>query len=337
MLAAPEDLISLVPRVAPACHTALKYGSRATVKPFPQPNHAPGLRRGEIVARLEEPMRFRMPLQLLFTVAAWTFAAPASIPAQVKIYVVTDLEGVSGVYKFAQTREKDTPLNIQACEFFMQDLAAVVRGLRDGGATEILVNDGHGSQAVLPHLMAPGAKYLTGLPRPGGVMWGLDASFAGLVQFGAHAMMGTPDGILHHTQSSKSENRYWYNGVESGELAQCAIFAGHFGVPTILVTGDVAACREATKFFGPDCVTVAVKQGISREAAVLYPFEEARRTLYEGARRAMAAIPKCKPYKVGLPIQARMQYLDLRSGMAQPPLITREWTIPDALHLYDTR
>ena len=30
-------------------------------------------------------------------------------------------------------------------------------------------------------------------------------------------MMGTPDGVLHHTQSSKTENRYWYNGVESGE------------------------------------------------------------------------------------------------------------------------
>lgn len=44
-------------------------------------------------------------------------SAPAS--AQIKIYVETDLEGVSGVYKFAQTREKDSPLNIQACEYFM--------------------------------------------------------------------------------------------------------------------------------------------------------------------------------------------------------------------------
>ena len=92
--------------------------------------------------------------------------APAT-RATLKIYVNTDLEGISGVFKFAQTREKDTPLNVQACEYFMGDLAAVVRGLRDGGATEIVVLDGHGSQAVLPHLMAPGAKYITGTPRPG--------------------------------------------------------------------------------------------------------------------------------------------------------------------------
>lgn len=32
--------------------------------------------------------------------------------------------GVSGVYKFDQTRAKDSPLIIQACEYFMGDLAA---------------------------------------------------------------------------------------------------------------------------------------------------------------------------------------------------------------------
>lgn len=255
------------------------------------------------------------------------------VSAQTKVYIVTDLEGVSGVYKFAQTREKDTPLNIQACEYFMQDLAAVVRGLRDGGATEILILDGHGSQAIIPHMMPPGAKYITGKPKPGNVLWGLDKTFAGLVQFGAHAMKGTEDGVLNHTQSSKSENRYWYNGIESGELAQSALIAGHFGVATVLVTGDEATCREARRFFGPACVTVAVKRGISREAAVLYPFEETHKALYEGAKRAVSAIPQCRPYVLELPIKAIMEYRDLTSGSPEPKLITREWVIPDALNL----
>jgi D-amino peptidase len=280
-------------------------------------------------------MKTRTLSETLLTVVLLILFCSAPVSAQTKIYVATDLEGVSGVYKFAQTRDKDTPLNIKACEYFMEDLAAVVRGLRDGGATEILVLDGHGSQAIIPHMMEPGAKYITGKPRPGSGLWGLDRSFAGLVQFGAHAMMGTSDGVLNHTQSSKSENRYWYNGIESGELAQCALIAGYYGVPTILVTGDEATCREATKFFGPGCVTVAVKQGISREAAVLYPFEESHKALYEGAKKAMAAIPKCKPYILELPIKAKLQYLDLNSSLPGPKLITKEWTIPDALHLFD--
>lgn len=260
-------------------------------------------------------------------------AVSSAAGAELKIYIVTDLEGISGVFSFAQTREPLTPLNREAREYFMGDVAAVVRGLRDAGATEIVVLDGHGSQAVVPHLMEPGAKYLTGVPRPGG-LWGLDRSFAGIVMLGYHAMMGTPDGVLNHTQSSKSENRYWYNGVESGEIVQMAAIAGHFGVPPILVTGDEATCRESKKFFGDRCVTVATKQGVAREAALLYPFAETRKALYEGGKRAVAAIPKCKPYRLELPIKARKQYL-LLDGSPKPKLVTKEGTIPDALHILD--
>lgn len=252
-----------------------------------------------------------------------------------KIYVNTDLEGASGVFRFAQTREKDSPANREACEYFMGDLAAVVRGLRDGGATEVVVLDGHGTQAVLPHLMAPGAVYVTGLPRPGaGNLSELDSSFAGMVMLGFHAMMGTPGGVLNHTQSSRSENRYWYNGTESGELAQNAAIAGHYGVPPILVTGDEATCREAKRFFGEDLVTVAVKRGLGRESAVLYPFEETRTALYEGARRAMGTIGSRRPYVLKTPIAVREQYLNLDPSLPKPELVTREGTARDALHLF---
>ncbi len=266
------------------------------------------------------------------------FAYPICTNAQLKIYVNTDLEGISGVFKFVQTRQKDTPLNIQACEYFMGDLDAVVRGLRDGGATEVIVLDGHGSQAVIPHLMTPGAKYITGHPRPGaGNLTELDRSFAGMAFIGFHAMMGTPDGVLNHTQSSKSENRYWYNGVESGELAQNAAIAGYYGVPPILVSGDEATCREAKKFFGENCVTVAVKLGIAREAAVLFPFEETRKALYEGAKKAMGVISKCKPYIINAPIKVKEQYLNLDPKLPKPELVTREGVAEDALHIFTWR
>lgn len=254
----------------------------------------------------------------------------------IKIYIITDLEGISGVYKFAQTREKDTPLNIQACEYFMDDVAAVVQGLKDAGATEVVVLDGHGTQAVIPHLMDPGATYITGKPRPGaGNLTGLDESFDGIIMLGFHAMMGTPDGVLNHTQSSKTENRYWYNGLESGELAQNAAIAGHFGIPPIMVTGDEATCREAKQFFGEDIITVAVKKGLAREAAELYPFEQTRKELYTGAVRAMSLIGKAEPYRIEMPIQAKKQYLDLNADLPEPPVIVKEGTIEDILNITD--
>ena len=293
--------------------------------------------------RTNQPKSFaalRTTRQGLFSshLIAWLLVLACFIPTLAaktpRIYIVTDLEGASGVYKFAQTREPNNPLGEKAKEYLIGDIAAVVRGLRSVNVFDIVVLDGHGSQAFVPHLMESGAKYITGKPRPG-PLTGLDDSFDGLIQLGAHAMMGTPDGVLCHTQSSRSENRYWYNGVESGELAQCAAIAGHYGIPTIMVTGDEAACREATKFFGPNCVTVAVKRGISREAAELYPFDEARRALYDGARRAVAAIPRCQPYKLALPIQAKKEYLVFDDPSKPGRQVTKEGTIADVLKLMD--
>jgi len=272
---------------------------------------------------MKRAIRKSITHKVIITILLIVLVAMNHVNAQKKIYIFTDLEGISGVYKFEQTREKGSPLNIEACEYFMGDLSAVVRGLRNGGATEILVVDGHGNQCVIPHLMESGAKYLTGIPRPG-TYWGMDSSYVGLVQFGAHAMMGTADGVLNHTQSSKPENRYWYNGIESGELAQVAAIAGKYGIPTILVTGDEATCRESRKFLGTNCVNVAVKVGISREAAILYPFNETREALYEGAKNAMKALPTCKPYKMEIPIKGKLQYLDLKSDSIRHKIVTKE-------------
>jgi len=271
----------------------------------------------------------------------WILIFPAlfvftTADGQPRIYINTDLEGVSGVYKFEQTRTKGTSLNIQACEYFMDDIAAVVKGLREAGVSEITVVDGHGSQAVIPGMMVPGVKYITGLPRPGiANLTDLDSSFDGIIMLGFHAMMGTPDGVLNHTQSSLAENRYWYNDVETGEIAQFGAIAGYYGVPVIMVTGDEAVCREARNFFGDTVVTVAVKRGLSREEAVLYPFEETRKALYEGAIKAVAAIPFCKPYILKTPIRVREEYLNLNHGVSEPDVIVREGTADNPSHLLD--
>jgi D-amino peptidase len=183
--------------------------------------------------------------------------------------------------------------------------------------------------------MVPGAKYITGRPRPGaGNLTDLDSSFAGMVMVGFHAMMGTADGVLNHTQSSKSENRYWYNGVESGEIAQNAAIAGYYGVPPIMVTGDEATCREAKRFFGDNIITVAVKRGVAREAAVLYPFEETRKALYEGAKMAAEKIASFKPYILETPIKVKEEYLNLDPSLPKPVMIRREGIAEDALHLF---
>ncbi|MBK8881146.1 MAG: M55 family metallopeptidase [Bacteroidales bacterium] len=288
-----------------------------------------------IIQKILHVTVMKSAIRVLTLCFLFLFTGFYSLSAQIKIYIETDLEGVSGVYNFTQTREKGSPENLKACEYFMGDLAAVVRGLRDGGATEILVLDGHGNQAMIPDLMIAGAKYITGLPRPQNGTWNIDKTYSGMVLFGFHAMNGTADGVLCHTQSSESENKYWYNGVESGEIAQSASVAGYFGVPAILVTGDEATCREAKKFLGDAVITVATKKGLARESAVLYPFEETRKALYEGAKKSIAAIPKCKPYIMETPVKVKEEYLEKAPSTIMPRLVTIEKVIENPLHLFD--
>jgi len=250
-----------------------------------------------------------------------------------KIYVATDLEGISGVWRFAQTRDRTSPLYDQAAEYLMGDTAALVRGLREAGASKIVVADGHGGgNNFIPHLMVPGASYVTGQPRK---RFGqLDESFDGIVLLGYHAMKGTPDGVLNHTQSSKTEVRYWYNGRESGEIAQCALSAGSLGVPVIMVTGDTATCREAKRFLGKGVVTVPTKRGISREAAELYAFEDTHRAIFEGAGKALAALPRCKPYKLKMPIKCKREWIEHTDRPSETRVQVREASVRDLTQIY---
>jgi D-amino peptidase len=181
--------------------------------------------------------------------------------------------------------------------------------------------------------MEPGANYITGKPRKPAE--GLDKTFDGVVLLGYHAMKGTPDGVLNHTRSSVAETRFWYNGRESGEIAQSALLAGGMGIPVIMVTGDTATCREARQFLGKQVVTVATKRGIGREAAELYSFEDTRRAIFEGAKKALANIANCRPYKLKMPIKCRTEWIEYLETPSETRVVVREATVKKITQIVD--
>jgi len=242
-----------------------------------------------------------------------------------RIVIETDLEGVSGVCVWEQTRDRESRLYPDACEYLMGDVSAAVQGCLEGGASDIIVMDGHGGGFnFVPRLMHSGARYFTGRNRRpisswSHIMEGMDAS----ILLGFHAMAGTPDGILRHTQSSQAGNRYWYNGRECGEIAQSALFAGHFGVPVIMVTGDTAATREATAFLGASVVTVSVKEGLGEQFGLLAAPKEARQWIKEGARQAMGKIQDCRPFVMDTPIMGLLRFPDKSTADSFQPKRSR--------------
>ncbi len=227
-----------------------------------------------------------------------------------RIYISTDLEGISGVTYWDQTRDRTHLLYQEARHLLTAEINACVDGCLDGGATEITVSDGHGGGFnVVPEELHPGAGYVTGpgRPRPG---CGMEEGIDGLILLGYHAMNGVEDGVMHHTQSSLGENKYWYNGIESGEIVQTSLVAGYYGIPPIMCTGDLRCCEEARHFLGDHIITVVVKEGYSRTSCRMLAPQKARAMIREAAKNAMGIIPQCSPFRMDLPITARMRLQD---------------------------
>jgi len=230
----------------------------------------------------------------------------------VKIFIVVDSEGPSGIGGYWAHDPRD-PFYAEKRLLLMGDVNAAVEGCLAAGATEVVVSDDtkFGINTI-PEMLHPDVKLISGrgFGWPVPVLHGIDGSFTGVIMVGAHSKEGTPDGVLAHTFTGASgkHRRYWYNGLEIGEIAIYAAAAGHHGVPIIMVTGCEATSREARELLGPDIVTVAVKKGFNPERALLIAPKRARAMITEGAKHAVARARQMKPYKVKLPITVRVQF-----------------------------
>jgi D-amino peptidase len=224
-----------------------------------------------------------------------------------KIYIMTDMEGASGIRRQEECVTGTAPFEA-ARKYLIGDVNAAIAGCFDGGATAVCVSDGHGGGACLDiEKMDPRAVYETecGSWKP---LPGLDGSFAGLMAVGTHAMAGTMGAFLDHTQSSANWHNYLINGERYGEIGQWAAVAGDWGVPLLFVSGDRAACEEVRRQF-PGAGTVAVKEAITRNLARLTLSPElAHRAIRDGARAAMALAKTLKPWKLQAPIEVRLEF-----------------------------
>jgi D-amino peptidase len=260
-----------------------------------------------------------------------------------KVYMMTDFEGISGV-RTMEEAQTGSPEYQAARKFLCGDVNAAVAGAFDGGATEVVVRDGHGGGFnLILDLMDPRGLY-TGR---GGGSWcpGLDQTFQAAFFVGAHAMAGTAKAFLEHTQSSKAWLNYSVNGRSFGELGQFGAYCGSFGIPVVLVTGDEAACREAAEFF-PGCEAVSVKRATSRNSAICIHPQKAQEMIRAGAQRALKRAKPVlarvvKPFVVKFPAQVVMEYMrtDFADGMASKRGVERvnsrtvRWTAASAEEL----
>jgi D-amino peptidase len=203
-----------------------------------------------------------------------------------RVYISVDMEGISGVSGSDQTAAGQ-PEYGRSRKLMADDANAAVRGAFAGGATEVVVNDSHGSQRnLLPEDLDPRAKLISHSFKRFGMMEGLDETFHAVIFVGYHAKAQAARGLFAHTGSGVVRDLR-INGQSVGEGGMNALLAAWFGVPVVLVTGDDVAVEEVKERV-PGIRGVVVKRAINVNAVELKPLREARTEIEEAAREAVA-------------------------------------------------
>jgi D-amino peptidase len=264
-----------------------------------------------------EPVVHAMPA------SPWTLEDVAAVSGDgIRVLIIHDMEGLSG-QDDPSTFDFGTPTYPTGQELLAADINAVVDGLFAGGATEVLIADGHGSGNPDPDLR-------TDLLDPRAIQIIRDASFDtyfdlpeseqidAVAVVGMHAKTGS-GGFASHTFTLGID--LLINGQSITETELVALSWGRVGVPVIFASGDQRLATDLETM--PWIEYVTVKEATAADAATLRPIDDARGDLSSAAQRAVENLASAKAMRVNTPIYAALHAVppaSLRSLAGVPGL-----------------
>jgi D-amino peptidase len=202
-----------------------------------------------------------------------------------KVYLSADIEGTAGVVLWDQA-EKGKPDYQEAREQMTAEVAAACEGLLDGGATEVWVQDAHGTTInIIASRLPERTRLIRGWSgHPFFMLQALDETFDAIALIGYHSRAGGGGNPLEHTMSTNlAEVRI--NDRAASEFLVHAYAAELLRVPVVFLSGDEALCREV-EAVNPAIGTVAVLEGVGDSTVSMHPAAAAR-AIKEGVKKAL--------------------------------------------------
>jgi len=223
-----------------------------------------------------------------------------------RVFISADMEGIAGVAYFNQVVGREGYK--EACELMTGEVNAVVSGAADAGADEFIVCDAHwkGANLLLERLDVR-AEIVRGDFRRYGMMQGVERDVDAAIFVGYHARAGASPATFPHTYSGRVILEVRVNKRPFGETALNAAFAGSFGVPVVLVSGDNQVCEEAqTTIHGVTVVTTKRALG-GGAVSSLHP-QRARESLRSKTKEAITA-KTARPLRVSEPVTLEVDFV----------------------------
>jgi len=245
-----------------------------------------------------------------------------------KVYISVDMEGISGISGSDQL-SADGREYARSRKLMAEDANAAIRGALAGGATDVLVNDSHGSMRnLLPEDLYPRARLISHSFKRAGMVEGLDETFDAVLFIGYHAKADTPGGLFAHTGSGVLRD-VRVNGRSVGEGGLNTLMASWYGVPVVFVSGDDVAVKQVQED-APAARGVVVKRAVNTRAVELRPLEAARKDIEAVARDAVAAAKRLPPQRAK-EYRVEMQFRDVAIPEVASGLPQIERPAPDTV------
>ena len=222
-----------------------------------------------------------------------------------RVLVSVDIEGIAGVSRAEQTLSSGEDYGT-ARRLMTEEANAAVRGAYDGGATEVLVADAHGTFGnLLPDLLDERAELVHGKPRAYGMLEGIQERPEAVLLVGYHAGAGER-GVLAHTIRGTAFHRIWLQDRPAGEAAIYGHLAGAFGAPVVMASGDDAFAEE-TRLWLPRTRFAVVKRSVGTRAAISLSPARARSLIAAAAQEAVATAREVEPLVSGPSLRCRVE------------------------------
>lgn len=242
-----------------------------------------------------------------------------------KIFISADIEGISGVATNVQLKKNDEYQRFR--KLMTEEVNAAVRGAFNGGATEVVVADGHGNMSnILIEEFDERARLISGSNRVMCQLEGLDEKVDGMMFVGHHGReSGSERTTISHTLAGICVKEMKVNGKVVGETELSAGAAGFYNVPSIFISGDDAYVDEVKETL-PDVESVVTKRGIDRFAADLRSPKQVHREIEKKAEAAVQRLDTYTPYEVPGPITFDLTFKGSQQALMTTTIPTVEMT-----------
>lgn len=225
-----------------------------------------------------------------------------------RVLISADAEGVTGVTSTTELLFGRPHYDFMR-EMMTADVNAAIDGAFAGGATEVVVNDGHWTMTnVLIEALDQRADLIKGFHKHLCMVEGVQAADA-VFFLGYHCRTGDSDGVGNETILGREIVEIRMNGQPVGESEINAAVCGDFGVPVVFASGDDHYEKELRETL-PDVEFGLTKYALDRWAARLLAPERARANIREAARRAVEKTVGGgpKPYVLEGPVELAVTF-----------------------------